>query len=730
MMAEHERETLTEQCVTETRDEGATSQADELKSRVTCPRCHSLYREPKLLPCLHVMCLSCLKQIATNIKGKTTGIELECPKCSREVVLSEKASVSAIDMCCPDSLVTRDLVSHYRLLEKSSSMSERGIIACKCDRCPESVAVAYCHYCAMFACEHCREAHRRWPEFSSHQLVPLDCLTSAAPTNRKVLEVSCLKHSEEKLRLYCDTCHELICHDCTLIQHRGHKYDFIDETVISMHRARIESLHSTIADLLKNLEQMTESVEAGEVSLSKQVANSKVQVEDEFSRIQQALETRKGDLLTRVDDLAREPMTQLQQYHTYVKSLQTQMSDCSQFITDGLQHCSFMSLLSAESTIHQHFSKVSQEVKRLKPCQSSFEVNFLCNKEIAQLVNSIGQVSSHGHSTTRSSQRCAPEEPQSSSRDRKGSLVGVSPDHSIMSVPESDSSSSDLSILDDIPLSCDIPKFLGIPVREIGGVKRPNGITVTSKIFTCEFGTHQVSVTNMLGQKVSSFGSMGDRRGQFLFPYSLALFDDGKILVTDSVYRVQVFTQNGRCVKSVGSKGTKPLEFKGPSGVAFGRNGQIYICEKENHRVQVLNRDLSFSFIIGKRGRGPGEFNFPSDVAVDGQGNVYVADSWNHRIQVFTDDGMFIHEFGQKGNGEGQLNMPSHVCVDPDGYLFVTEIRNHRVSVFRYDGNFVMSFGNKGNKLGQMVEPRGVAIDMNKVIYVSDFGNNRIVIYK
>ena len=53
----------------------------------------------------------------------------------------------------------------------------------------------------------------------------------------------------------------------------------------------------------------------------------------------------------------------------------------------------------------------------------------------------------------------------------------------------------------------------------------------------------------------------------------------------------------------------------------------MYICDRQNHHVQILNADLTFSSSFGSHGSGDGQFNYPWDVAFDSTGNVYVADT-------------------------------------------------------------------------------------------------------
>ena len=206
----------------------------------------------------------------------------------------------------------------------------------------------------------------------------------------------------------------------------------------------------------------------------------------------------------------------------------------------------------------------------------------------------------------------------------------------------------------------------------------------------------------------------------------------GNLLVVDGDnHRIQKFTAEGRFLTAVGRKGYRSgqmqIEFDYPNGIAIShKDKKVYVCDTSNHRVQILNEDLTFSSSFGGSGSGDGQFNYPWDVAFDSTGSVYIADSCNHRIQVFTPEGGFLREFGRKGSGEGELSLPSGVCIDSDDRVYVTERNNHRVSIFTCQGKFVQSFGIEGERAGEFNEPWAVTVDASGLVYVCDTLNNRV----
>ncbi len=79
-------------------------------------------------------------------------------------------------------------------------------------------------------------------------------------------------------------------------------------------------------------------------------------------------------------------------------------------------------------------------------------------------------------------------------------------------------------------------------------------------------------------------------------------------------------------------------------------------------------------------------FHIPSDIAKDGQGNIYILDAGNHRIQKFGPDGNYIETIGRRGQGPGEFYLPLSLDIDSRGYLYVSDPQNQRVQILKPDG--------------------------------------------
>jgi DNA-binding beta-propeller fold protein YncE len=136
--------------------------------------------------------------------------------------------------------------------------------------------------------------------------------------------------------------------------------------------------------------------------------------------------------------------------------------------------------------------------------------------------------------------------------------------------------------------------------------------------------------------------SLGRGIGQFRFPKGVALDSGGNLFVADSDnFRiVKLSSTSGEFLAqwiglgSVIKNKQVPGSFQSPRGVAVDAAGTlVYVADTFNHWVQRLSADGRPQAHWGGQGTAPGEFSFPSGIAVDAQGNVYVADTYNDRIQ-------------------------------------------------------------------------------------------------
>ena len=100
-----------------------------------------------------------------------------------------------------------------------------------------------------------------------------------------------------------------------------------------------------------------------------------------------------------------------------------------------------------------------------------------------------------------------------------------------------------------------------------------------------------------------------------------------------------------------------------PRGLTFTADGNLIVCDSENHRIQIISRSNKFVRAFGD----PGQFNEPYDVAVRGYSSIIVTDRLNHRVQCFTIDGQFTATLNIADN-----HFPRGVFVTADQSVIIT----------------------------------------------------------
>jgi len=132
-----------------------------------------------------------------------------------------------------------------------------------------------------------------------------------------------------------------------------------------------------------------------------------------------------------------------------------------------------------------------------------------------------------------------------------------------------------------------------------------------------------------------------------------------------------------------------PNPLSGPISVAADSQDNLYVVDANNARIQKFDPNGQFLAMWGRQGAGDGEFSFTfggswyGGVAVDGQGQVYVADPINKRIQKFDSNGQFLTKWGSFGAGDDQFSQPAGAAVDGEGNVYVADYGNNRIQKFR-----------------------------------------------
>lgn len=223
-----------------------------------------------------------------------------------------------------------------------------------------------------------------------------------------------------------------------------------------------------------------------------------------------------------------------------------------------------------------------------------------------------------------------------------------------------------------------------MPQTDLG---KPKGMCrdKTGDIIVIEPHYSRVNHFSPEGKLLSQWGEPGTNSGQLCLPRAVATNARGDLWVCEysQVDRVQRFSAKGKqWLATIGRSGLGDGEFNRPEGLGVDARDCLYVADSCNHRIQVFSPEGRFLRSYGHAGRRMGELSYPYDVQVDADGFQFVAEFGNSRIQVFDPEGKPVEIIGGPGSAPGQFSNPWSEALDSAGNLYVADSQNHRVQKF------------------------------------------------
>ncbi len=207
-------------------------------------------------------------------------------------------------------------------------------------------------------------------------------------------------------------------------------------------------------------------------------------------------------------------------------------------------------------------------------------------------------------------------------------------------------------------------------------------------------------------------------------------------------HQVFKFSPDGKLLMTLGTKGggRDSLFFWQPNDVLVAPNGDIFVAEghssSNNPPARILKFDKTGKLLktIGKFGKGPLEFDQPHALAMDSRGRLFVGDRGNNRIQILDQDGQLLDTWYQ-------FSRPSGIYIDAQDRIYVADSESGSVDKQRTTWKRGMRIGSAkdGSVVAYIPDPapsppstssaEGVAVDKNGVIYGAEVGERALKRY-
>ena len=726
-----------------------------LAQETTCAACNNQLKDTRVLSCCHFFCRECLQDLI----GKDGRLgTIVCPTCS-------EASLCVNSDMLPRVMFVDRLQGLYHQLSQLKE-GESGAI---CGMCSESKSSSYCEQCGEFVCEDCVRSHRKMKaKFGEHRLLSfneLKCSESSLLPPRSRYK-TCGDH-DEQCKLYCFDCTKLICRDCTVIAHSKHKFDFIKKTATDFRESilrkttPLKQLHSDVQDATKRVTQMKNEIQEQQVFV-------KSHIREKFSEMVEELKRREEELLSETEQKVQHKLTQLDRQDNNIAKTNLRLKSLLDYIRRNLEIVADEDLISVQQQLQDKLDSERKNLEsvELTPVQAAniavkivtipdlatlvrekaTMYDFPLSKDSDELVAEIGRETTHYVTDSFDTSHMAA---MSVTASLKSTVDGSTVDahvtktgkglYEVTCTPVVRGRHKLQISVDGKPIpgkprpvfAAISPAELGpLPVRVLTGFKHP---------FSAEFDREErLLVTESNGMKISRVhreGKMLTKNGHFVeldipSPTGLAIDKStGDIFVASGCdHSLLKYSDDGKLLGEADGLEIEGGDMDHPCGLTLANN-ELFVCDRNNSRVRVFDRDLKYLRSFGSHGNQPGELHWPYNLVQNDKGHVMITDCDNHRIQELSRHGEPVASFGSKGNGQGQLKRPMGLCIGRTDNLFVTEFENHRLSVFDMEGGHVCSLGKYGTRDGEMCYPAGVAIDADGFVYVCDQGNNRIQVF-
>ena len=584
----------------------------------------------------------------------------------------------------------------------------------------------------------------------------------------------CADHQERELELYCESCEQPICFQCTIAEHRGHNYNLVKD-VFETHKVEIKSSLAPAKEQLSVVRKASQQVKALKKEVLDQQATLKAKMYQDKQRLIDIITARTNEHVNKLQHITEKKVRYLDSQVEQLDAIETQLSSGLDMVEETLTTGTPAKIVSMKTVIARQVKELttSLQTDTLEPVTQA-DMEYCIGFDVLEACQNYGAIGVSG-SLDPSMCRATGKGLEEAIVVKKSSAVLQIFDFKGQPVKEP-IQSSECELVSDItgsrtrgsierkgqnqyeinyqptvigkqqlhikvegqhirgsPFTVQVTrpdlKKLAVPLRTIDRVKQPFGVLINQRgeVLVTEWGGDCVSFFSSGGQRLRSFGTRGDGQGQFSNPAGITVTSDGSFLVVDSSnHRIQKFSAGGQFLTAVGTKGSNPLQFSSPRGIAVNKsNNKVYVVDTKNNRVQILNSDLTFSSTFGQTGSSKGQFIGPFGITCNRSGNVYVADRENHHIQVFTAEGKFLRIFGE---GSVELKGPTDIAMDSNDMVYVVD-DSHRVYVFTPGEQLVTSFGRQGRGKGEFNLPLGMAVDSSGVVYVCDYCNNHVQLF-
>lgn len=264
---------------------------------------------------------------------------------------------------------------------------------------------------------------------------------------------------------------------------------------------------------------------------------------------------------------------------------------------------------------------------------------------------------------------------------------------------------------------------------------QPTSVTIGKKgrIYVMDGVNNRVVYYDSNGRFIGEFGEIGTNEGQFLFPIGIKADDEGTLYIADSKNgRIQIFSPDGKYLKFFSLEKTSKGFLSDPTDLAIDNDrNRCYIVDNDNHRILIYTKAGKYISKFGQMGFMMADyFRYPYRIDLDSEGNYYVLEVINTRVQVFDERSGFKLTLGEWGLDKGQFFRPQGLCIDSKDRVFISDNYTGIIQVLSKENAFIAVLGDEAGEILKLDTPSGMYVDENNRLYVVQMLKHTVSVYQ
>ena len=340
--------------------------------------------------CTFVRCC-CLGKHVERLRGADKNIEtFSCPTCRSEFTLKSNQDVA-------------DLASNYFIKNMLEIMAiqRKAKESAACSRCQDP-AINHCSSCQVFMCQKCSESHDSWSLLKTHTVLSVQELSDPENQVKMRSKLCCMKHEDEVLKIYCETCKELCCIYCLVSNHSKQNHSLVAVSEIAEKQKEVWKSSCTTLDeklnegdeALKNICEVIKSLEKNAKTAKDQIKNQK---ENILKIVIEKLDERAEKINDDVDKVYGELKSELSKQHGEIKDYLDKVQASLSLPRNLLKSGSIQEIILSNKLIDEYLEKGRKKQPENLAAVNDGSIQYVSDDDIGninidEIVDQLGYV--------------------------------------------------------------------------------------------------------------------------------------------------------------------------------------------------------------------------------------------------------------------------------------------------------------------------------------------------